>query len=146
MHQLPLVSPLPSCSIAFFSSVIKSKYFTLFSFSLIFVLWSTGTAKSTIRQVLFFIFLFYIFIYSFILLIITRSGRLAGIRGSVCTSKSQRILRVPFSRWDSGLCTYHLFVWSNFNFLHNSQWITFPTQLCLVSYFLCASFLHLLIM
>ena len=27
-----------------------------------------------------------------------------------------------------GLCIYHLFVWSNFNFLHNSQWISLPTQ------------------
>ena len=29
-------------------------------------------------------------------------------------------------RDNSGLCIYHLFVWSNFNFLHNSQPITLP--------------------
>ena len=34
-------------------------------------------------------------------------------------TKSQRSLCVLFSRTDFGLCIYHLFVWSNFNFLHN---------------------------
>ena len=29
---------------------------------------------------------------------------------------------------------YHLLVWSNLNFLHISQWITFPTQSYLVLY------------
>ena len=52
---------------------------------------------------------------------ITRSGRLAEVRGSVSISKFQRILCVSFSRVDSELCTYHLFVWSNSNFLHNFQ-------------------------
>ena len=33
---------------------------------------------------------------------------------------------------DSGLCIYQLVVWWNFNFLHNSQWITFSTQTHLV--------------
>ena len=36
----------------------------------------------------------------------------------------------------------HLFVWSNFYFLHNSQLITFPTQSCLVLYHFWASLLH----
>ena len=54
-----------------------------------------------------------------------RSGLLAGIRWSVCVSK---ILCISFSITDSGLCIYHLIEWSNFNFLHNSRWITFPTQ------------------
>ena len=58
----------------------------------------------------------------------TRFSRLAEIRWSVCISKSQRILCVSFFRTDSGLCIYNLVVWSNFNFLRNSQWITFPTQ------------------
>ena len=35
---------------------------------------------------------------------------------------------MSFSRTGAGLCIYHLFVWSNFNFLHISQWITLPTQ------------------
>ena len=32
---------------------------------------------------------------------------------------------------DQFWCVYYLAVWSNFNLLHNSQWMTFPTQLCL---------------
>ena len=53
---------------------------------------------------------------------------------------------VSLPRIDDGLCIYHLFVWSNLNFLHNSQWITLPTQLCLVLYSFCANLLHSLIM
>ena len=41
---------------------------------------------------------------------------------------------------------YHLFVWSNFNFLHNSLWTTLPTQSCLVLYSFCASLLYSFIM
>ena len=75
----------------------------------------------------------------FVLVFITGSGCLAEIWWSICISKSQ-------SRSDSGLCIYYLFIWSNFNFLHNSQWITFPTQSCLVLYSFWANLLHLLIM
>ena len=60
-------------------------------------------------------------------LIITRSGLLARCKLSTCISKSRRILCVSFFRTDSGLYICHLVVWSNLNFLHNSQWITFPT-------------------
>ena len=49
----------------FFNSLVRFRYLSLFSFSFNFTLWSVGTAKSTILQVLSF------------LLIITRSGRLA---------------------------------------------------------------------
>ena len=91
------------------------------------------------------LFFFFGFFFWF-LLIITRSGRLAGIMRSVCISKSLWSLRVLFSSTDSGLSMYHLFVQSNLNFLHNSQWITLHTQLCLVLYSLCANLLHLLIM
>ena len=59
-----------------------------------------GTSKSTILQVLFF------------LLIIMRSGLLAGIRWSVCMLKSHRSLCESFSKRGAGLCIYHLFVWS----------------------------------
>ena len=38
----------------FFSSLARSRYFSHFSLSFSFTLWSAGTAKSTIRQVLFF--------------------------------------------------------------------------------------------
>ena len=85
------------------------------------------------------------FCFSFFF-IITCSGRLAEIRWSVVISKSQRSLYVSFSRTDSGLCIYHLLVWSNFNFLHNSKWITLPIQSCLFLYSFCDNLLHLLMM
>ena len=98
-----------------------------------FLLWSAGTAKSTILQILFF-------------LIIIRSGLLAGIRWSVCMLKSHRSLCVSFSMTGAGLGKYHLLVWSNLNFLHISQWITLPTHLCLVLHSFYANLLHSLIM
>ena len=109
---------------SFFNSL--GRYLSFFSHSFSFILWSAGTAKSTIFQVLFF------------LLVITRSGLLAEIRWSICMSKSHRSLCGLFSRIDAGLCIYHLFVWSNLNSLHISQWITLPTQSCLVLYSFCA--------
>ena len=60
------------------------------------------------------------------------AGRLAGIRRSVRILKSLEILCASLTKTDSGLGMYHLVVWSNFNFFENSQWLTFPTQSCLV--------------
>ena len=57
-------------------------------------------------------------------------------------SKSHRSLCVSFSRRDVGFCIYCLFVWSNFNFLDISPWITLLTQSCLVLYSFCANLLH----
>ena len=68
------------------------------------------------------------------------------IRWSVYTGKSQKSLCVSFSRADSRLCIYHLYVWSNFNFLHTSRFIMLPTQSCLVLYSFCATLLHSLFM
>ena len=102
---------------SFFNSLARSRYLSFFSHSFIFILWSAGTAKSTILQVLFF----------FLLLIIIKSGLLAGIWWSVCMLKSHRSLCVAFSRTGAVLCIYHLLVWSNLNFLHISQWITLLT-------------------
>ena len=104
---------------------------SLFSFSVILALWFPRTIKYTIWQALF-----------FFLLTLTRSGRLAKIRWSICISKSQWILWFSFFRMDSGLCIYYLALWSKFNFLHSFQGITFPTQLCLVLYSFCTSLLH----
>ena len=118
----------------FFNSLAKSRYLSFFSHSFSFILWSAGTAKSTILLMLFF------------LLIIIRSGLLAEIRWSMCMSKSHRSLCVLFSRTGAGLCIYHLFIWSNLSCLHISQWITLPTQSCLVLYSFCANLLHSLIM
>ena len=72
----------------------------------------------------------------------TRCGRLAEFRWSVCISKSQKILCVSFSSTNSGLSINHLFVWSNSNSLHNSQWIAFFTQLLLVLYYFCTNLLY----
>ena len=53
---------------SFFNSLARSRYLSFFSLSFRFILWSAGTAKSTILQIL------------FLLLIIMKSGLLAGIR------------------------------------------------------------------
>ena len=112
---------------SFFNSLARLRYLSFFSHSFSIILWSAGTAKSTILQILFF------------LLIIIRSGLLAGIRWSVCMLKSHRSLCVSFSRTGAGLCIYYLFVWSNLNFFHISQWITLPTQSCLALYSFCVN-------
>ena len=62
----------------FFSSLARFRYLSSFSLSFTLILWSAGTAKSSIWQVRFF------------LLIISRSGRLAENRWSVCILKSQK--------------------------------------------------------
>ena len=90
---------------SFFNSLARSTYLSFFSHSFRFILWSAGTAKSTIFQILF-----------FFLLIIIRSRIRSGIRWSVCMLKSHRSLCVSFSRTSAGLCMYHLLVWSNLNF------------------------------
>ena len=63
---------------SFFNSLARLRYLFFFSLSFRFILWSAGTAKSTILQFFFF------------LLIIMWSGLLAGIRLSVCMLKSHR--------------------------------------------------------
>ena len=55
---------------SFFNSLAKSRYLSFFSHSFSFILWSAGTAKSTILQVLLFFFL----------VVEIRSGLLVGIR------------------------------------------------------------------
>ena len=66
---------------SFFNSLARSRYLSFFSHSFSFILWSTGTAKSTILLVLF-----------FFLLIIIMCGLLAGIKWSVCMLKSHIII------------------------------------------------------
>ena len=119
---------------SFFNSLARSRYLSFYSLSFRFILWSAGTAKSIILQIL------------FSLLFIIRSGLLAWIRWSVWMLKSHRSLCESFSRTGAGLCIYHLFVWSNLNFLNISQWITLPTQTCLVLYSFCANLLYSLVM
>ena len=130
-------APITICTIvtfmfhSFFNSLARSRYLSFFSHSFRFILWSAGTAKSTILQ---------------ILLIIIRSGLRAGIRWSVCMLKSHKRLCVSFSRTGAGLFIYHLLVWSDLDFLHISQWITLPTKSCLALYSFYANLLHSLIM
>ena len=118
----------------YFNCLARSRYLSFLSFSFSFTLWSACSSNSTILHLL------------FILLLIIRSALLDEIRLSVCMSKSYRSLCVSFFKTDAGLCIYHLFVWSNFIFLHNSQWINLPTQSCLVLYSFCDDLLHLLVM
>ena len=107
----------------FFSSWARSKYLSSFPHSFSFTLWSPEQQNPQDSKFSFF---------SFFWLINTRSDLLAEIRWSDCISKSHRISWVSFIKADSGLYIYHLIVWSNFHLLHNSQWITFSTQSCLL--------------
>ena len=110
---------------SFFNSTARYKYLPFFSHSFSFIVVSQDSKAHN-------------FASSPFLLIIIRSGLLAESRWSVFMSKSYRSLYVSFSRTDAGLCIYHLFVLSNFNFLHISQWITLPNQSCLALFFFYA--------
>ena len=67
-----------------FNSLARSRDLSFFSHSFSFTLWSAGTVKSTISQVLFF------------LLIIIKSGLLAEIKWSVCVKVPEEFIRVIF--------------------------------------------------
>ena len=84
VRQPQLISPSLSCSIVclFLNSLTRSRNLSLFTLSFGFSLWSARTAKFTIQQVLFFLF------------IITKPGRLDVIKWSVCISKSEMFLRL----------------------------------------------------
>lgn len=68
------------------------------------------------------------------------------LRGLGDLSVSQMILCISFSRTNSLLCIYNLFVWSKCNHLHSFQQITFPIQSCLSLYSFLDNLLHSLIM
>ncbi len=59
---------------------------------------------------------------------------------TVCISNSANTPRM-----ESSLYKYHLLVWSNINFFHNSLCFTFSTQSCLILLLFCARWLHSLI-
>ena len=133
--QLQLVLLLPSCSTAYL--VLWRGLSTPLSFSFLwFSFWGPPRRQQKKNPL----------DSKFSFLSFTSSGLLTGIRWFIRISKSLRILCVFFSRTDYGLCMHHLVVWSNFHFLHNSQWITFCTQSCLVLYSLYVRLLHSLIM
>ena len=106
-HQLQLVSPSLSCSIVFFFSVLYQGLSTYLSSCFLSVLPSGQPERQSP-----------LFGRFFSWLTITRSGRLDENRWSVCILKFQNILCISFSRTDSGLWVYRLFLWSNSNFQH----------------------------
>ena len=122
---------------SFFTSLARSKYLAFFSLSQFYSVVSRDSKDHNFASSLFFFFFFFIII---------RSGLLAEIRWSVCISMSHRSLWASFSRTDVGLCIYNLFLCSNLNSMYISQWITLPTQSCLVWYSFCANLSHSLIM
>ena len=72
---------------SFFNSLARSRYLSLFSHYFSFILWSAGTAMSTILQI-------------FFLFIIIRSGLQAEIRWSVCIWKPHflgQVLGAPYT-------------------------------------------------
>ena len=93
-----------------------SRYFPIFSLSWfsLFTLWPTRTAKSTKRHTLSLCRSLSLFQLSLGLVF------WLGLGDRLYASKSQRIFCVAFFRTASDLCLYHLVVWLNFNFLHNS--------------------------
>ena len=117
--RLQLVKTSLSCSTFFFQ--FPSKVLVLIFLFTFFQFYAVVSRDSKFGKLSFFFFFF-------LMIIITRSDRLAEIRWSVCISKSQRSLCVFFSRIDPGSCSYYLFVYSNFHFLHNFQWINLSTR------------------
>ena len=83
---------------SFFNFLTRSRYLSFFSLSL----WSVGTEKLTIQQVLFF--------YCWHLL-----GLIVWPRLGDPFVSPEEFMPLIFFRTDSRLCIDHLFVWSNFN-------------------------------
>ena len=52
----------------FFNSLARSRYLSFFSLSFRFILWSAGTSKSTILQILFLLLLYYYYYYYYLLI------------------------------------------------------------------------------
>ena len=106
----------------FFSSLARYRYLSLFSLSYSFTQWPAGMAKFTIRQALFFCWL------SVGLVVwLKLDDPFVSQNPRVCASHSRGHLL--------GRAFTFLFAWSNLNFLHNSYWIAFLTQSCLVLYY-----------
>ena len=113
-HQLQLVSPSLSCSIVFSIPKQGPGTYPSFRFLSILLFGQPGQQSPQFGKFSFF--------YCLLLILVV---------WPVYISKSQNSLYVSFSWTDSMLCIYHLFVWSNFNFLHNSLRII-PSRSCLV--------------
>ena len=116
---------------SFFSSLSRSWYLSLFSLSFSFTLWSAGTAKSTIRQVLF-IFFFYF---------VDEHEIWPSDRDQVICLYLKILEKYAFLIFHDGFWVAHIpFVHVvKFKLLRNSVWITSPTQVCLVLYSFCVN-------
>ena len=79
---------------SFFNSLARSRYYFFFSYSISFILWSPGTAKSKILQILFFFF-FVIIVTS--LRIFHTSFKLMVFHWSLNDSKSLHISMILFN-------------------------------------------------
>ena len=102
------------------SSLVRYRYLFIFP-SFIFTLCATVIVN---RWIIF-----------FFVLINPRTGFLTGIIGSVCISKSKRILCVSFSSKKFGLSTYYLLVMSNLNLLHQMNHLSHPVMPSLILFF-----------
>ena len=122
-----MILPSPSCFITFFFLNLWQGPIFVYLLALFYSnLWFTGTVKSTWQ-------------YNLDYHLVWSSGRDLVIR---LYSKSQIISNVSFFWTVSFLCMYHLILWSNFNFLHCFQWITFTGKLWLVLPYFYASYLQ----
>ena len=116
-----------------FSSLLRSRYLFSFSLSLILICGQLGR-----QNPLFCMFSFFCWLLEGLVVWPRLSDpfRSQNPKG-ICVGHSPGL--------DVGLCIYHLFIWSNGYFLHNSQWTTLPTQSCLILYSFCDNLLYSLI-
>ena len=116
VHRLQLVLLSPSWSIMFFliscKILVVVPFFVFFDFYIM------------IRQDGKFLYSVNCLFFSWLLLCLVVWPRV----GDQFLSQNSWELFVSFSMVDSGFCMYYLVVWSNLNFLRNSQGITLPTQ------------------
>ena len=115
---------------SFFNSLARSRYLSFFSLSFNFTLWSAGTTKSTICQVL-----------SFFVIRPRLSGPFVSqnTRGVCAFHSPEQILCCAYT-----ICSHGQTLISCTSC--NSEWITLPTQSYLALYSFCSNLLHSLIM
>ena len=120
-----------------FSSLERSRYLSLFFFFFFFffaflqfypVVTRNGKVhNSTVLFFVFFVlfFLLFSFVFLFVYLFVCFLPSLGLVIwpriGDPFVSQNQSALCVSFSWTDFWFCIFHLFVWLNLNFLHNSQ-------------------------
>ena len=129
MHQLKLVLLSSSCS-NFFCSLARSGYYCFFS-PFNFNLWFSETAKGPLFGR--FPCFFFSFFFCWWSLLQDVWPRLVDSFAHIILLDGFWVVHIP------------LFIWSNLIVLHNSQWITFPTQSCLVLYTCYVNLLYSLI-